>query len=84
MNLVDSDEDIVALKLQRTEQLISKFKSALQKERMPASQAARSIIDHCNETEDVLVPSVWRAAAENNRFRTGALRKGLVLCCALV
>ncbi|TLS29688.1 hypothetical protein PpBr36_00476 [Pyricularia pennisetigena] len=52
-------QSMADLKLRRLTELNSRLKEDLERERIPVSQAAKSIIAYCNSTRDYMVPSVW-------------------------
>ncbi|KAI1777890.1 GGL domain-containing protein [Hypoxylon cercidicola] len=54
-------QSMADLKLRRLTELNSRLREDLERERIPVSQAARSIIAYCNSTKDYMVPSVWGA-----------------------
>ncbi|KAI1405818.1 GGL domain-containing protein [Hypoxylon fuscum] len=54
-------QSMADLKLRRLTELNSRLREDLERERIPVSQAARSIIAYCNSTRDYMVPSVWGA-----------------------
>lgn len=63
------DEQILLLKLRRTEKLNSKFREALRQERISASRASKLILRSVEETPDPLVPTVWAAQLQHNKYR---------------
>ncbi|KAL8419949.1 hypothetical protein RB594_002921 [Gaeumannomyces avenae] len=52
-------QSMADLKLRRLTELNSRLKEDLERERIPVSQASKSIIAYCNSTRDYMVPSVW-------------------------
>ncbi|KAH8837258.1 hypothetical protein MCOR27_006909 [Pyricularia oryzae] len=54
-------QSMADLKLRRLTELNSRLKEDLERERIPVSQASKSIIAYCNSTRDYMVPSVWGA-----------------------
>ncbi|KAF3064719.1 Guanine nucleotide-binding protein subunit gamma [Daldinia childiae] len=52
-------QSMADLKLRRLTELNSRLREDLERERIPVSQASRSIIAYCNSTRDYMVPSVW-------------------------
>ncbi|KAI1435531.1 GGL domain-containing protein [Xylaria sp. CBS 124048] len=54
-----NQQSMADLKLRRLVELNSKLREDLGRERIPVSQAAKSIIAYCNSTRDYMVPSVW-------------------------
>ncbi|KAI1164067.1 G protein gamma subunit [Nemania serpens] len=52
-------QSMADLKLRRLTELNSRLREDLERERIPVSQAANSIIAYCNSTRDYMVPSVW-------------------------
>ncbi|KAL2164633.1 hypothetical protein VTH06DRAFT_3850 [Thermothelomyces fergusii] len=52
-------QSMADLKLRRLTELNSRLREDLERERIPVSQAAKSIIAYCNSTRDYMVPSVW-------------------------
>jgi guanine nucleotide-binding protein subunit gamma len=54
-------QSMADLKLRRLTELNSRLREDLERERIPVSQASRSIIAYCNSTRDYMVPSVWGA-----------------------
>lgn len=68
------DEQILLLKLRRTEKLNSKFREALRQERISASRASKLILRSVEETPDPLVPTVWAAQLQHNKYRRSQQR----------
>ncbi|KAK6841658.1 putative G protein gamma subunit [Apiospora arundinis] len=54
-------QSMADLKLRRLTELNSRLREDLERERIPVSQASKSIIAYCNSTRDYMVPSVWGA-----------------------
>jgi guanine nucleotide-binding protein subunit gamma len=54
-------QSMADLKLRRLTELNNRLREDLERERIPVSNAARSIIAYCNSTRDYMVPSVWGA-----------------------
>ncbi|RYP90427.1 hypothetical protein DL770_003459 [Monosporascus sp. CRB-9-2] len=54
-------QSMADLKLRRLTELNNRLREDLERERIPVSQAAKSIIAYCNSTRDYMVPSVWGA-----------------------
>lgn len=52
-------QSMADLKLRRLTELNTRLREDLERERIPVSQAARSIINYTNSTKDFMVPSVW-------------------------
>ncbi|KAL2144582.1 hypothetical protein VTI28DRAFT_8901 [Corynascus sepedonium] len=52
-------QSMADLKLRRLTELNSRLREDLERERIPVSQASKSIIAYCNSTRDYMVPSVW-------------------------
>ncbi|KFY11353.1 hypothetical protein V491_07240 [Pseudogymnoascus sp. VKM F-3775] len=52
-------QSMADLKLRRLTELNNRLREDLERERIPVSQAARSIIAYTNTTRDFMVPSVW-------------------------
>ncbi|KAK4157997.1 guanine nucleotide-binding protein subunit-like protein [Chaetomidium leptoderma] len=52
-------QSMADLKLRRLTELNSRLREDLDRERIPVSQASKSIIAYCNSTRDYMVPSVW-------------------------
>ncbi|KAB5570132.1 GGL domain-containing protein [Coniochaeta sp. 2T2.1] len=52
-------QSMADLKLRRLTELNNRLREDLDRERIPVSQAAKSIIAYCNGTRDYMVPSVW-------------------------
>ncbi|ORY94959.1 G-protein gamma-like domain-containing protein [Syncephalastrum racemosum] len=46
-------------KLRKILELNDKLKEQLEIQRIPISEASRSLIDHCQTNPDMMVPSVW-------------------------
>ncbi|KAL1929609.1 hypothetical protein VTP01DRAFT_1747 [Rhizomucor pusillus] len=46
-------------KLRKILELNDKLKEQLEIQRIPVSEASRSLIDYCQSNPDVMVPSVW-------------------------
>ncbi|EJT79592.1 hypothetical protein GGTG_04676 [Gaeumannomyces tritici R3-111a-1] len=44
------------------DKLNNRLKEDLERDRIPVSEASKSIIVYCNTTPDYMVPSVWGAA----------------------
>ncbi|KAM7189285.1 GGL domain containing protein [Rhypophila sp. PSN 637] len=51
-------QSMADLKLRRLTELNNRLREDLERERIPVSVAARSIINYCNTTKDYMVPSV--------------------------
>ncbi|KAI9166709.1 guanine nucleotide-binding protein gamma subunit [Paramyrothecium foliicola] len=51
-------QSMADLKLRRLTELNSRLREDLDRERIPVSTAAKSIITYCNGTRDYMVPSV--------------------------
>lgn len=47
------------LKLRRLTELNARLREDLERERIPVSQAAKSILNYTNSTKDYMVPSIW-------------------------
>ncbi|KAK4092548.1 hypothetical protein Purlil1_3169 [Purpureocillium lilacinum] len=54
-------QSMADLKLRRLTELNNRLREDLERERIPVSTAAKSIIAYCNGTRDYMVPSVWGA-----------------------
>ncbi|PBP24375.1 guanine nucleotide-binding protein gamma subunit [Diplocarpon rosae] len=52
-------QSMADLKLRRLTELNTRLREDLERERIPVSQAAKSIISYTNSTKDFMVPSVW-------------------------
>ncbi|KAK3899904.1 Rdx family-domain-containing protein [Staphylotrichum tortipilum] len=52
-------QSMADLKLRRLTELNSRLREDLDRERIPVSQASKSIIAYCNSTRDYMVPTVW-------------------------
>ncbi|RYP77998.1 hypothetical protein DL771_000857 [Monosporascus sp. 5C6A] len=52
-------QSMADLKLRRLTELNNRLREDLERERIPVSQAANTIIAYCNSTRDYMVPSVW-------------------------
>ncbi|KAK4043241.1 guanine nucleotide-binding protein subunit-like protein [Parachaetomium inaequale] len=52
-------QSMADLKLRRLTELNSRLREDLERERIPVSQASKSIIAYCNSTRDYMVPNVW-------------------------
>lgn len=52
-------QSMADLKLRRLTELNTRLREDLERERIPVSQASRSIINYTNSTKDFMVPSVW-------------------------
>ncbi|PSS00978.1 GGL domain-domain-containing protein [Coniella lustricola] len=52
-------QSMADLKLRRLTELNNRLREDLDRERIPVSQASKSIIAYCNSTRDYMVPSVW-------------------------
>jgi len=52
-------QSMADLKLRRLTELNNRLREDLERERIPVSSAAKSIIAYCNGTRDYMVPSVW-------------------------
>ncbi|KAK8056552.1 GGL domain-containing protein [Apiospora rasikravindrae] len=50
-------QSMADLKLRRLTELNSRLREDLERERIPVSQASKSIIAYCNSTRDYMVPS---------------------------
>ncbi|EPE07067.1 guanine nucleotide-binding protein subunit gamma [Ophiostoma piceae UAMH 11346] len=58
-------QSMADLKLRRLTELNNRLREDLERERIPVSQAAKSIIAYCNSTRDYMVPSVWGAVPKS-------------------
>ncbi|POR33490.1 Guanine nucleotide-binding protein subunit gamma [Tolypocladium paradoxum] len=54
-------QSMADLKLRRLTELNNRLREDLERERIPVSTAAKSIIAYCNGTRDYMVPSAWGA-----------------------
>ncbi|KAG9257316.1 Guanine nucleotide-binding protein subunit gamma-like protein [Emericellopsis cladophorae] len=54
-------QSMADLKLRRLTELNNRLREDLDRERIPVSTAAKSIIAYCNGTRDYMVPSTWGA-----------------------
>ncbi|KIM95065.1 hypothetical protein OIDMADRAFT_21294 [Oidiodendron maius Zn] len=52
-------QSMADLKLRRLTELNNRLREDLERDRIPVSQAANSIIAYTNNTKDFMVPSVW-------------------------
>ncbi|KAH8658733.1 GGL domain-containing protein [Tricladium varicosporioides] len=52
-------QSMADLKLRRLTELNNRLREDLERERIPVSQAATSIISYTNSTKDYMVPSIW-------------------------
>ncbi|KFY07828.1 hypothetical protein V492_06788 [Pseudogymnoascus sp. VKM F-4246] len=52
-------QSMADLKLRRLTELNNRLREDLERDRIPVSRAAKSIIDYTNTTRDFMVPSVW-------------------------
>lgn len=52
-------QSMADLKLRRLTELNNRLREDLERERIPVSNASKSIIAYCNGTRDYMVPSVW-------------------------
>jgi guanine nucleotide-binding protein subunit gamma, fungi len=52
-------QSMADLKLRRLTELNTRLREDLERERIPVSQASKSIITYTNSTKDFMVPSVW-------------------------
>lgn len=52
-------QSMADLKLRRLTELNSRLREDLDRDRIPVSQASKSIIAYSNSTRDYMVPSVW-------------------------
>jgi guanine nucleotide-binding protein subunit gamma len=52
-------QSMADLKLRRLTELNTRLREDLDRERIPVSQASKSIITYTNSTKDFMVPSVW-------------------------
>ncbi|KAA8568393.1 hypothetical protein EYC84_007427 [Monilinia fructicola] len=50
---------IIISKLRRLTELNNRLREDLERERIPVSQAAKSIIQYTSQTKDFMVPSIW-------------------------
>ncbi|KAI8332646.1 G-protein gamma-like domain-containing protein [Chlamydoabsidia padenii] len=48
-------------KLRKLLDLNERLKEQLEIQRIPVSEASRSLIDYCQENTDVMIPSLWGA-----------------------
>ncbi|SPO01120.1 probable G protein gamma subunit [Cephalotrichum gorgonifer] len=59
-------QSMADLKLRRLTELNKRLREDLERERIPVSSAAKSIIAYCNSTKDYMVPSVWGAVPKGD------------------
>ncbi|TVY44139.1 Guanine nucleotide-binding protein subunit gamma [Lachnellula subtilissima] len=59
-------QSMADLKLRRLTELNNRLREDLERERIPVSQAAKSIISYTNSTKDFMVPSVWGAVEKKD------------------
>ncbi|KAI7787823.1 guanine nucleotide-binding protein subunit gamma [Diaporthe eres] len=52
-------QSMADLKLRRLTELNNRLREDLERERIPVSQASKSIIAYCNSTRDYMVVTVW-------------------------
>ncbi|APA10605.1 hypothetical protein sscle_06g053750 [Sclerotinia sclerotiorum 1980 UF-70] len=52
-------QSMADLKLRRLTELNNRLREDLERERIPVSQAAKSIIQYTSQTKDFMVPSIW-------------------------
>ncbi|KAJ5054752.1 uncharacterized protein L3040_001016 [Drepanopeziza brunnea f. sp. 'multigermtubi'] len=52
-------QSMADLKLRRLTELNTRLREDLERERIPVSQASKSIISYTNSTKDFMVPSAW-------------------------
>ncbi|KAK2604426.1 hypothetical protein N8I77_007357 [Diaporthe amygdali] len=52
-------QSMADLKLRRLTELNNRLREDLERERIPVSQASKSIIAYCNSTRDYMVVNVW-------------------------
>jgi len=52
-------QSMADLKLRRLTELNNRLREDLERERIPVSQAAKSIISYTSSTKDYMVPSIW-------------------------
>lgn len=69
------------LKLRRLTELNNRLREDLERERIPVSIAAKSIISYCNGTRDYMVPSVWNSVPKGEDPYAPQQSSG---CCAIM
>ncbi|PHH68619.1 hypothetical protein CDD80_7400 [Ophiocordyceps camponoti-rufipedis] len=69
------------LKLRRLTELNNRLREDLERERIPVSTAAKSLIAYCNTTRDYMVPSVWGTVPKGDDPYAPQQSNG---CCALM
>ncbi|KAL8741999.1 MAG: hypothetical protein Q9190_005466 [Brigantiaea leucoxantha] len=52
-------QSMAELKLRRLNELNSRLKEDLERPRIRVSEASMSLIQHCQNTKDFMVPSIW-------------------------
>ncbi|KAG9238154.1 BcGG1, heterotrimeric Ggamma subunit [Amylocarpus encephaloides] len=74
-------QSMADLKLRRLTELNNRLREDLDRERIPITQAAKSIISYTNSTKDFMVPSVWGAVQKNEDPYAPQQSGG---CCAVM
>ncbi|ORE03675.1 hypothetical protein BCV72DRAFT_212782 [Rhizopus microsporus var. microsporus] len=54
-----SKQTISETKLRKLLELNQKLKEQLDISRVPISEASRSLIEYCQTTQDMMIPSIW-------------------------
>lgn len=81
MNNRPHKQSMSELKLRRLTEHNQRLKEDLQRPRMRVSEAATSLIRHCRQTKDYLVPSVWGPVNKNeDPYADRAASQG---CCTV-
>ncbi|KAG2736784.1 hypothetical protein G9P44_000874 [Scheffersomyces stipitis] len=59
---------IAVIKLKRIQELNTRIRETLKRERIPTSSACLQLISHIEDTPDYLIPYLWSLPLEQNKF----------------
>ncbi|KHJ32926.1 putative guanine nucleotide-binding protein gamma subunit [Erysiphe necator] len=74
-------QSMADLKLRRLTELNTRLREDLERERIPVSQAAKSILNYTNSTKDYMVPSIWGSVDKKDDPYTPQQSGG---CCVVM
>ncbi|KAI1006696.1 hypothetical protein K3495_g1523 [Podosphaera aphanis] len=74
-------QSMADLKLRRLTELNARLREDLERERIPVSQAAKSILNYTNSTKDYMVPSIWGSIDKKDDPYTPQQTGG---CCSMM
>ncbi|KAI8991685.1 G-protein gamma-like domain-containing protein [Mycotypha africana] len=77
--------NISETKLKRILEYNERLKEQLELQRIPVSEASKSLVDYCNSTKDPLIPSIWGAVSkEDDPFAPAAGKSRSASGCCIV